>query len=449
MRRQLAVVIGLLCFVFALSACGTAHQATSASSSQSSKSDALTVVTTYAGADVNAGNYQQATADWQKETGYKLDDQSTNSSESFKSLIKDEFANGEEPDVVFFFTGADADSFIDDGKVMSIDAIRADYPDFASNMDDSLIPAHLSDGKRYAVPVNGYWEALYYNKDILDAAGVEAPGEDYTMDQFMVDCAKVKAAGYTPISAALGSTPHYWWEYMIFNQQSSATHDQIPASVTDERAREWIAGIQTIKQIYEAGYFPNETLSIDNNTTSVELFTSGKTAFMIDGSWRVGSIVTSCQSDKNDPTTLDQKKLARFSVSYVPGNGKRLATDIVGGMSQGYYISAKAYNDPAKREMAVNFVKYMTQDSVVKKFATHTTTALKDQTRDNVDDLNLLQKDGLAMAQAATSITPALQDLYQGECRQSTFEGMPELVTGARDISSAVAEGLEIYHKMH
>lgn len=446
MRRQLAVTAGLLVLIFALSACASVHQESSANASKSSTA-ALNVVTTYAGADANAGNYQQATAQWQKETGYELNDTSTNSSESFKELIKDEFAQGTEPDVVFFFTGADASPFIKNGQVMSIDAIRADYPEYASNMDDSLLPVQLVDNKKYAVPANGYWEALYFNRDILEACGVEIPGKDYTMDQFIADCAKIKAVGYIPISAALGTTPHYWWEYMVFNEQSPATHDQIPTSANDVRAREWAAGIQTIKQIYGAGYFPDDTLSIDNNTTAVDLFTSGKAAFMIDGSWRTGSIVKSCRSDKDDSATLDEGKLARFGVTYVPGKGNRLATDIVGGMSQGYYISTKAYNDPAKRDAAVSFVEYMTQDSVVKKFASNTTTALKDQSRDNVDDLNSLQKDGLAMAQQASSITPALQDLYQGECRQSTFEGMPELVTGARDIMSAVAEGLDIYHK--
>lgn len=46
----------------------------------------------------------------------------------------------------------------------------------------------------------------------------------------------------------------------------------------------------------------------------------------------------------------------------------------------------------------------------------------------------------------ATSITPALQDLYQGDCEESTFDGMPELVTGNRNISEVVGEGLAIYH---
>lgn len=73
-----------------------------------------------------------------------------------------------------------------------------------------------------------------------------------------------------------------------------------------------------------------------------------------------------------------------------------LATDIIGGMSMGYYISRKAYENP-KRYKAVSFVEYMTSDEVVNKFATHSTTALKNQNKRDTEDLNSLQIKALWM----------------------------------------------------
>ena len=59
---------------------------------------------------------------------------------------------------------------------------------------------------------------------------------------------------------------------------------------------------------------------------------------MIDGSWKVGGIAGACQSDPEDPATLDAEKLDKFTVTYVPGKGERKATDLIGGLSMGYYI---------------------------------------------------------------------------------------------------------------
>jgi hypothetical protein len=87
-----------------------------------------------------------------------------------------------------------------------------------------------------------------------------------------------------------------------------------------------------------------------------------------------------------------------------------------------------------------------TSEDIVNKFAAHSTTALKNQNRKNTDSLNSLQLKAIDMMKNATSITPALQDMYQGECRESTFDGMPELVTGNRKIADAIEEGLTIYH---
>jgi len=160
------------------------------------------------------------------------------------------FEVGSEPDVLFFFNGADANSFIEAGKVVPIDEIRAEYPEYADNMNDDLIADSLVDGKKYAVPVNGYWEAMFVNTAILEEAGVEKPGADYTMDQFKEDCEKIKAAGYTPIAAALGNIPHYWWEFAIFNHQSPETHLEVPASVEDENGQAWVERYGMISRNY-------------------------------------------------------------------------------------------------------------------------------------------------------------------------------------------------------
>ncbi len=403
----------------------------------------LNVTTTFAGEDGNAQNFKDEVAAWEEATGNKVNDASATSSEEFKARVEMDFQTGADPDVLFFFNGADANAFIEAGKVVPIDTIREEYPDYAANMNDELIPASLVDGVRYAVPVNGFWEAMFVNTEVLKAAGVEIPGADYTWDAFLEDCQKIKDAGYAPIAAALGNIPHYWWEFCIFNNGNVKDHLTIPASVDEAGA--WVAGMEDIKALYEAGYFPENTLSATDDETFA-MFMEDKAAFLIDGSWKVGGIVGNCQSDPEDPATLDAEKLDKFTVTYVPGKGERKATDLIGGMSSGYYISTAAWEDEEKRDAAVDFVMHMISDEVVAKFAQHTASALKSAPAVDEAQFNSLQIKAMEMMAGTTSLTGAVQDLFNGECRVPTFDGMPDIVTGNVSPEEAVAEGLEIYH---
>ena len=204
--------------------------------------------------------------------------------------------------------------------------------------------------------------------------------------------------------------------------------------------------MEDIKELYEAGCFPENTLSAKDDETFA-LFTGGKAAFLIDGSWKVGGIAGACQSDPADPSTLDQAKLDQFGVTYVPAkaDSDRKATDLIGGISSGYYISKKAWDDEAKRDAAVKFVEHMTESDLVAKFAQHSATALKETPKPDPETLNSLQINAIEMISNATSLTDAVQDLFNGECRVSTFDGMPQIVTGEVSAEDAVAEGLALY----
>lgn len=404
----------------------------------------LSVTTTFAGEDGNAQNYKKAVEDFEKQEGIKIKDSSATSDETFKARVETDFQVGSEPDVLFFFNGADANSFIAEDKVVSIEEIREKYPEYADNMNDDLIAGSLVDGKKYAVPVNGYWEALFCNTEVLEAAGVEVPGEDYTWEAFLEDCEKIKAAGYTPIAASLGEIPHYWWEYSIFNNTDTATHTEVPESADTGNGPKWVQGMEDIKILYEKGYFPENTLSAKDDET-FSMFTGGKAAFLIDGSWKVGGIAAACQSDAEDAETLDKEKLNKFTVTYVPTKGERKATDLIGGLSMGYYISRKAWDDETKRDAAVKFVEYMTSDEMVAKFAQHTASALKEAPKVDETEFNSLQVKAIDMMAGVSSLTAAVQDVFNGECRVSTFDGMPQIVTGEISAKDAVQEGLGLY----
>ena len=155
----------------------------------------LNVVTSYGGDDGNRKNYENAVKAYEEATGNKILDASASSNEEWKAKVLTDFETGTEPDVLFFFTNADAEPIVKAGKVVDIAAIRAEYPDYGSNMRDSMLAA-ASDGKSYAVPSSGFWENMFVNTKVLEDCGVAVPGPDYTWDQFLKDCQSIKDKGY-------------------------------------------------------------------------------------------------------------------------------------------------------------------------------------------------------------------------------------------------------------
>ena len=391
----------------------------------------LNVTTTFAGNESNVELYQNTIKEWEDETGNTVEDASATSDETFKARIISDFETGAEPDVLFFFNGNDSNPFVEAGKVVSIEDIRAEYPEYASNMKDDMIPASPADGVQYAVPFYGYWEGLYVNKAVMEAAGAEIPTADTTWDQFLETCQVIKNAGYTPIATSLAKEPHYWFEFAIYNHDSAKTHTTVPEALDDAAGEAWQAGLADIKDLYEKGFLSENT----NTATGDEVFQSfleGKAAFYLDGSWKMGGI-------KEGTDDIDN-----FTVTYVPGNGDRKSTDIIGGLSSGWYISTKCWEDETKRDAAVSLVEKFISDETVSAFAGTATTALKNGAEVDESSLTNLEKDALAMLKDTTGITGAVQDLVTQDERAPIFDNMPQIVEGQTEITDAISEMLEI-----
>ncbi|MBE5958577.1 MAG: extracellular solute-binding protein [Lachnospiraceae bacterium] len=430
MRKALALgLVGALAAT-SLVGCGS-NESNTSDKGDSKKGVTIKVVTTYAGEDSNAQNYKDAVAAWEKKTGNKVDDQSATADEAFKTRVITDFQTGSEPDVLFYFNGVDSNDFVQQGKVVSIDDIRAKYSDYASNMKEDLLTASPADGVKYSVPVNGYWEGLFVNKEVLEKAGVEVPTSSTTWEEFLTMCQTIKDAGFTPIAASLAEVPHYWFEYSIFNHRSVATHNALPGAADDEQGKAWAAGLDDITTLYEKGFFPENTLTAKDEET-FQYFVQDKAAFLIDGSWKIGGIQEAVDDIDN------------YTVTYVPGMADRKTTDIIGGISSGYFITKKGWDDAAKQAAIVDFVEYMTSDEVVSKFAGTSVTALKNGCSVDASSLTGLENDAIKFCAGTSGIAGAVEDNLTPDERTPIFGEMAKIVKKEKTSSDAVKEVLDI-----
>ena len=395
----------------------------------------LNVVTSYGGDDGNRRNFEAAVAAYEAFSGNRVNDGSAVSNEEWKTKVLTDFETGSEPDVLFFFLNADADPIIHAGKVVSIQEIRQTYPDYASNMKDSMM-AVAPDGKQYAVPAAGFWENLFVNRTVLEDCGVALPGPDYTWEQFLADCRTIQKKGYIPIACSLFEVPHYWFEFAVMNNGSLEDHLEVPTVdaggdlVDDDAARKWVAALEDIRSLYEAGFFPENTLTATDAETAA-MFGDGQAAFLIDGSWKVDYFT------EKYPNSLDD-----FAVVCVPGKNDRPATDAVGGISMGYFITRKAWENPEKQAAAVEFVSWLTSDEVLSSFVTTEVTALVNGATPS--GLNALQQSAADCNANVTGVVGAVQDTITPEARADLFANIQKVVTGQITAAAAVESAMRL-----
>lgn len=432
-KRMILLWCLLICILMA--SCGTAWVSSdTAVSDETIKEIELHVVTSYGADDGNRKNFERAVADYEAATGNRVRDDSSKASEEWQFKVFTDFETGSDPDVLFFFTNAEAESFIKAQKFVSIEEIRTVYPDYASNMKDSMM-AVAGDGKHYAVPSSGFWENLFVNKKVLDACGVALPGPDYTWEQFLTDCQTIKDAGYTPIACSLYEIPHYWFEFAVLNNGSLDTQLEVPRVenghlVEDEVSEKWVAALEDICQLYDAGYFPSNTLTAMDSET-ITMFAENKAAFLIEGSWKCGYFA------ENYPD-----RLSDFAVCCVPGKGSRPATDTIGGISMGYFITRKAWEDSEKREAAVTFVSMLTSDETLSRFVTTEVTALKNGA--TPANLNEIQQSAAECNANITGVVTAVQDAISTASKDCLFTSIRRVVVGKLTPKQAVEAALKV-----
>ena len=100
----------------------------------------LRTVSMFGGTDPNKETYEAINKEFMEQYDYiTIEDNSQTSDEEWKAAVNADFSVGNEPDVIQFFTDATADSIIATDKLVSIEDIRAEYPDYAADTLDSAL----------------------------------------------------------------------------------------------------------------------------------------------------------------------------------------------------------------------------------------------------------------------------------------------------------------------
>ncbi|WP_407345428.1 extracellular solute-binding protein [Pengzhenrongella phosphoraccumulans] len=182
---------------------------------------------------------------------------------------------GTSPDIILLDNPA-VSTLSDTGMLTTTDELGLDV----SGIDANLIAAGQLDGKTYGVPIGANTLAIYYNKDVLDAAGVD-PASISNWADLTAALQKVTAAGKKGITFAGIGTEEGSFQFLPWFWGAGADLTQLDSP-------EAVSALQLWTDWVKAGLAPNSVISNSQNTTWEE-FLTGDFGFGVNGTWQINS----------------------------------------------------------------------------------------------------------------------------------------------------------------
>lgn len=342
--KNIMLWAGALCLVANCGGC----RAVPVESGAGEREVTIRTVTMFGVGDANRTVYNQIRQEFENTYDYiTVEDESRTSDEQWKEQVVADFCVGNEPDVLQFFTDATANELVDMDKFVTLEEIREEYPEYAADTYTwALDQVTNEDGVQRAVPTTGFWEGLYCNQDLFDAYDVPLPTD---MESLRYAIEVFRENDIVPIACSLSHVPHYWMEHFLLYSAGKelymGPYDQVPQA--------WEDGLELFAELRQMGAFPENTDSASNEYVQ-GLFAQKQAAMLLEGNWYL-------------PRVEDQEQTIVIAFPNISGNKVEEGT-IIGGMTTGFYITRRAWNDPDKRDAAVKYVMAHTGKEAVQRY---------------------------------------------------------------------------------
>ena len=252
------------------------------------------------------------------------------------------------PDIVTLFYGW-IPAFVDAGYLAPLPE-EPFSEDFILETFSPMVANSKFEGSYWAIPTAVRSLALFWNKDIFAAAGLDPEMPPATLDEFVdialatttydggEDIFSITQQGHAP---ALAAQDHHWFREVLLRQFGGVPYSDDGRTVTYNSeegcaAFSWLAAFETEHKTGSNDLFEDATNS----------FINGTAALHVDGSFRVGTIA------RNNPDL-------NYGVTELPigPNGEQHTF----GSYWTHGITRRANDDPARMEAAVKFLQFITR----------------------------------------------------------------------------------------
>lgn len=332
--KKLTALVLSASMIFGLAACGNAGDS---SGKDADGKTSITVYSEWVGSHPYSGYFAERVESFEKahpEIEVNVEEIAGSTTANMDAKLKVQISSGELPDV--FYTNdqsiielaKESDLLYDfKGKLDADEELKNEL-----DMDD-IASWNEGTDQIYGICSHKDFFGLFYNKELLKAAGYEEVPE--TWDEFYEMCDALKAQGVAPVAM---ETKTAWYSSLMLLAVMASQNEQglemaNTIGLTDYNTPEFVeaaAQLQKIFTEYSTTDAPGSDISVALNN-----FTSGKAAMVLDGAWRIAELTEAMGDDLGE--------------DYLPGKG------VVSYPGYAWFSGSK---DEAKAEASYEFIKW-------------------------------------------------------------------------------------------
>ncbi len=207
--------------------------------------------------------------------------------EDYKAGILVRAAGGNLPDIFSYWAGARTQFVVDAGNILPLDDAWKTY-----GLNDAIVKsvsdsATVYNGKRYLVPFNYHYAGMFYNKKVMEKAGITELPADWS--SFKALLATLKAKNIAPI--ALGTKNRwpgqFWFDYLLLRTAGPEYRAKLMAGSASYTDNEVKTAMKLWKELVDAGYF-TQNANADTWTDAADKVARGDAAMTLMGTWITG-----------------------------------------------------------------------------------------------------------------------------------------------------------------
>jgi len=218
-----------------------------------------------------------------------------------KQVLASRLAQSDPPDTFQAHAGNELTDYINAGQVEDLSALYEEWG-LTDAFPQGLIDNLTVDGKIYSVPANIHRaNVLWSNKTVLASAGITSDAT--TLDAFIADLEKLKAAGVTPLALGRDWTQLMLFESVLISDLGAADFTGLwdgSTSWDTPEIDEAISHFQTLLT------YTNTDRDTFDWTDAENLLMEGTAGYQLMGDWEAAD--------------LDAKGFTDYNYSVFPGN---------------------------------------------------------------------------------------------------------------------------------
>ena len=327
------------------------------------------------------------------------------------TVLSTRMASNDTPDI---FTVWPKESFfeqVDSGYVMDL----SDTGIMDNISEDARKQWGYNDGE-YVATISYNFGGIWYNKDIFAECGIE--NFPTTWDEMLDACSKLKDAGYTPFVIG-GQKTDQTVQQCYLSIGSCFTEDEYNTFLEDMQNRAVDASsevygeaLKTLGQkLSDIGTNSQDDILGSDDSAAVMDFATGKSAMMIDGSWKLPAIKDANPDMNCALEAIPAADSAETKIAAYPGD---------------FSLCLSSSLEGEKKDAAIDFLKWMTSTETASKYA---------------------EKDGSpSCIQGVEYVAEAFSDVYNAYITTGKFILNPDCKRNSAQITAVGSATQQIYY---